>query len=94
MAGRRKPHPRAHAGEPLSRYAVEVEPNTGALRSVGRLHLFETPRVLRQARLFALNALGEGGWPKAMRLKGYAPRAPRRPLGLQQTLFSYREALG
>jgi putative transposase len=83
-----------HAGEPLSRYAVEVEPDTGALRSVGRPRLFETPRALSQARLFALDALGEGGWLKAMRLKGYAPRAPRRSLGLQQTLFPYREALG
>jgi hypothetical protein len=83
-----------HAGEPLSRYAVEVEPDTGALRSVGRPRLFETPRALSQARLFALDALGEDGWLKAMRLKGYAPRAPRRSLGLQQTLFPYREALG
>ena len=64
-----------------------------ALRSVGRPRLFETPRALSQARLFALDALGEGGWLKAMRLEG-PPRAPRRSLGLQQTLFPYREALG
>jgi hypothetical protein len=35
-----------HAGGPLSRYAEEVEPDTGALRSVGRPRPFETPRVL------------------------------------------------
>ena len=37
--------------------------------------------------------LGEGGWLKAMRLKGYAPRSPGRPKALQQALFRYAEAL-
>jgi hypothetical protein len=83
-----------HAGEPLSRYDVKVEPDTGALRSVGRPRLFETPRALPQPRLFALHALGEGGWLKAMRLGGYALRGPRRPRGLQQALFAYHEAWG
>ena len=50
---------------------MEVEPETGALTSVGRPRLFETPRTLRQARLFALDALGEGGWLKAMRVEVY-----------------------
>jgi len=81
-----------HAGEPLSRYEVEVEPDTGVLRSVGRPRLFETPRALPQPRLFALDSLGEGGWLKALRLEGYAPRTPRRPEGLQQALIAYHEA--
>ena len=41
----------------------------------------------------SLLALGEGGWLKAMRLEGYAPRRPRGPLALQQALFPYAEAL-
>lgn len=83
-----------HAGEPLSRYAVEVEAATGRLRSVARPRLFGSPRVLTQPRLFALDALGDGGWLKALRLEGYAPRSPRRPEGLQQALFAYHEAWG
>ena len=46
-----------------------------------------------QRRLFALDSLGEGGWLKALRLEGYAPRAPRRPQAVQQALFPYAEAL-
>src|SRR5215204_1615449 len=68
-----------HGGDPLSRFEVKLEPATGELRSVGRPRLFEVPRVLPQPRLFALDALGEGGWLKVMRLEGYATRAPRRP---------------
>ena len=83
-----------HAGEPLSRYEVEVEAVASELRSVGKPRLFETPRALPQPRLFALDALGEGGWLKAMSLEGYAPRSPRRPEGLQQALFAYHEAWG
>lgn len=85
-----------HAGEPLSRYEVRVEAATGELRSVARPMLFESSHKLRrpQQRLFALDSLGEGGWLKAMRLEGYAPRAPRRPMGLQQMLFPYHEAFG
>ncbi len=82
-----------HGGEPLSRYEVEVETSTGKLRTVGRPRLFETSHVLTQPRLFGLDALGEGGWLKAMRLDGYALRAPRRPRSLQQALFPYAEAL-
>ena len=84
-----------HAGEPLSRYEVMLEPDTGELRSVARPRLFESSRALRrpQGRLFALETLGEGGWLKAMRLAGYAPRSPRRPASLQEALFPYAEAL-
>lgn len=56
--------------------------------------MFGLPHVPPQPRLFALDILGEGGWLKAMRLGGYAPRAPRQPQGLQQALFPYREAWG
>lgn len=84
-----------HAGEPLSRYRVRLEADTGELRSVEKPRLFETSHGLRrpQRRLFSLNELGEGGWLKAMRLEGYAPRAPRRPQALQEALFPYAEAL-
>jgi len=65
------------------------------LREVARPKLFETSYRLGlpQQRLFALDALGEGGWLKAMRLEGYALRTPRRPQALQQALFPYAEAL-
>jgi hypothetical protein len=84
-----------HAGEPLSRYEVRVEAATGELRSVERPRLFESShgRNRPQQRLFPLNDLGEGGWLKAMRLRGYAPRGPRRPRSLQQALFPYAQAL-
>jgi hypothetical protein len=82
-----------HAGEPLSRYEVRVEAGTGALRSVGRPRLFEASRGRGhpQPRLFALD---EAGWLKALRLRDYAPRRPRRPEMLQQALFPYGEAWG
>ena len=67
----------------------------GELRSVERPRLFENSHGLRhpQQRLFALDALGEGGWLKALRLEGYSPRRAR-PRALQQTLFPYHEAWG
>ena len=51
-------------------------------------------RASPQLRLFALDSLGDGGWLKALRLEGYAPRIPRRPGVLQQALFAYHEAWG
>jgi hypothetical protein len=68
-----------HAREPLSRYEVRIEPDTGRLRSVGRQRLFETACSTPRPRLFTLNAPGEGGWLKAMRLEGYATRSPAVP---------------
>jgi transposase len=82
-----------HAGEPLSRYDARLAPETGELRSLTRPRLFGSSRFRSQPRLFALDALGECGWLKALRLEGYAPRRPRRPLSLQQALFPYAEAL-
>ena len=78
-----------HAGEPLSRYEVRVEADTGELRSVGRPRLFETSHALPQPRLFALDALGEIGWLKALRVEGYAPRRPGPPQSLQGALFPF-----
>ena len=77
-------------GETLSRYAVELVPRTGELRAVGRPRLFETSRTPPQLRLFGLD---EAGWIKALKLDGYAPRRPRRPMALQRTLFAYLDAL-
>lgn len=60
---------------------------------MGRPRIFEASRAPAQERLFGLDSLGEGGWLKAMRLEGYAPRAPRRSDALQQALFPYPKAL-
>ena len=83
-----------HGGEPLSRFEVEVAADTGKPRSVGRARLFETSFAVPQPKLFALAALGEAGWLKAVKLQDYAPRKPRRPAMLQQALFPYGEAWG
>jgi hypothetical protein len=45
-------------------------------------------------RLFALDALGEGGWLKAMSLEGYAPRRPGPPRALQEALFPFSVGWG
>ena len=84
-----------HGGEQLSRYDVKLVATTGELRTVSKPRLFDTSRLPdhRQLRLFALDALGEAGWLKVMRLAGYAPREPERPQALQQALFPYAEAL-
>ena len=78
-----------HAGEPLSRYEVRVETDTGELRSVGRPRLFGTSAAVVQPRLFGLDSLGETGWLKALKLEGYAPRRPGPPQGLQDALFPF-----
>lgn len=82
-----------YGGEPLSRYEVELARGTGELRSVGRARLYETSYSPPQLRLFGLDALGEGGWLKVLKLAGYAPRRPSRRLALQEALFPYLEAL-
>ena len=86
-----------YAGKPLSRYDVELASGggTGGLRAVRRPTLFETsyPRSWPQPKLFGLDALGEGGWLKVLKLDEYAPRRPRGSLTLQQVLFVYTEAI-
>lgn len=81
-----------HGGETLSRYDVELAPDTGKLRSVGCPRLFETShqRSWPQLRLFTLD---EAGWLKIVKLDEYAPRRAWRPLALQQVLFPYLDAL-
>jgi hypothetical protein len=82
-----------HAGEPLSRYAVEFSSGTQKPRAIARAVLFGTAIPLPQPRLFRLESLGEGGWLKALRLEDYAPRRSK-PGSLQQALFPYHEAWG
>ena len=81
-----------YGGQTLSRYDVSLS-REAKLQAVTNPRLFATPYGTAQLRLFELEeALGEGGWLKALRLEGYAARR-RRPEALQQTLFSYLEAL-
>jgi hypothetical protein len=82
-----------HAGEPLSRYAVEFSATTGKPKGIARPVLFATAIALPQPRLFGLEVLGEGGWLKTLRLADYAPRKAR-PGSLQQSLLPYHEAWG
>ena len=65
-------------------------------QSVFSPRLFENSHGLNrpQRRLFALDALGEGGWLKALRLEGYAPRASWRPPALQEAFSLTRRPLG
>lgn len=83
-----------YAGEPLARYDVEYSPRTKNLREVKKPQLFETSHRfgVAQLRLFELEALGEIGWLRALRLDEYSPRNPRRSQVLQQTLFACSEA--
>ena len=85
------------AGEPLARYDVKYSPASGTgklggkLREVNRPQLFKTSHqvAMAQLRLFKLEALGETGWLKALKLDGYASRRSRRPRGLQEELFPF-----
>jgi transposase len=71
----------------------QISQDAAKLETVTNPRLFATPYRTTQPKLFALDALGEGGWLKALRLAGYAARARRRPEALQQALFPYLEAL-
>jgi transposase InsO family protein len=82
-----------HAGEPLSRYAVEFSATTGKPKKIARPVLFGTAIALPQPRLFELSTLGDSGWLKAMRLRDYALRKARAG-SLQQNLFPFHEAWG
>ena len=77
------------AGEALARYEVSYSPSAGRLREVKSPTLFTTHyRYSLQLRLFELdNALGEGGWLKALKLDAYAPRRTRYS-PVQETLFT------
>jgi hypothetical protein len=91
-----------HAGEPLSAYEVAYDDagspgrrgGPGRLLEVSKPILFENPFASNQPRLFGFSeTLGDEGWLKAVRLGDYAPRRPRRPRMLQQSLFSYTDAI-
>jgi hypothetical protein len=82
-----------HAGEPLSRYEVEYQPDRAGLGRVRCLELFEDACVLPQPRLFGLEEVLGDGWLKALKLHGYAPRQSCSPEMVQQVLFPYVEAL-
>jgi hypothetical protein len=81
-----------YAGRTLSRYDVSLS-REAELEAVTNPRLFSTGYRTPQLKLFALDALGENGWLKALRLPGYAARPPRRPEALQQALFPYLDAL-
>jgi hypothetical protein len=83
-----------YGGDTLSRYAVSFAPGETKLVSGTNPRLFPTKHSPPQLKLFALDeALGEGGWLKALGLEAYAPRSRGRPEALQGALFSYLEAL-
>lgn len=81
-----------YGGRTLSRYDVSLS-REAKLETVTNPSLFATPHGTPQLKLFGLDALGDGGWLKALKLEGYAARARRRPDALQQALFPYLEAL-
>ena len=81
-----------YGGRTLSRYDVSLS-RKAELKTVANPRLFANPYTTTQPKLFALDALGEGGWLKTLRLQGYAPYVRRRPDALQQALFPYLEAL-
>lgn len=91
VARDRGPHPGAR--RPATIPDVAYEPGRERLAAVTRPRLFGMPYAVAQPRLCALDALGEAGWLKALRLEGYASRGPRRPQALQEALFPYAEAL-
>lgn len=82
-----------YGGRTPSRYDVALSPGEKKLEAVTNPRLFATSYGAGQPKLFALDVLGEGGWLKGLKLAGYAARSRRRPEALQQTLFSYLEAL-
>ena len=82
-----------YAGLTLSRYDVSLS-REAKLEAVTNPRLSATGCRSHQLRLFGLeDALGEGGWLKALKLAGYAARSRRRTEALQQALFPYLEAL-
>jgi hypothetical protein len=83
-----------YGGDALSRYDASLSPGDTRLEAVTNARLFITKHRPPQLKLFALDdALGEGGWLKALRLEAYATRPRNGPEMLQQMLFSYLEAL-
>lgn len=64
------------------------------LEAVTNPRLFADRYGTAQLTLFESQyLLGDAGWPKALRLEGYAVRPRLRPEALQQALFPYLAAL-
>lgn len=83
-----------YGGDALSRYDVSFSLSETRLGNVTNPRLFATRHRTPQLKLFGLDdALGEGGWLKALRLDRYAPRTHRKPMAIQEVLFPYLEAL-
>jgi putative transposase len=83
-----------YGGQPLSRYDVSLSMGAKRFKDVTNPRLFVTRHRAPQLKLFALEeALGEGGWLKALKLEGYASSTRRRPQALQDVLFPYLDAL-
>ena len=86
-----------HADQTLSRYDVSLTSSKErfALENVTIPRPFAPTygQSRPQLRLFALEALDEDGWLKALRLHGYALRSRKRLEALQGSLFPYRKAL-
>lgn len=83
-----------YGGDALSRYDVSFSTGETKLGNVTNPRLFDTRYRSPQLKLFALEeALGEGGWVKALGLDGYAARSRSKPEALQGVLFSYLGAL-
>jgi hypothetical protein len=79
-----------YGGDALSRYDVSFSPGNPRLENVTNPRLFATRYRSPQLKLFALDeALGEGGWLKALGLEGYAARSRKAPDALQEVLFPY-----
>jgi len=80
-----------YQGNPLARYDVSLQAQTGKLREVKRPLIFETTHRAPQLRLFGLEEIK---WLKAIRTNEYAPRRSYRlQEALQEVLFPYVEAL-
>jgi hypothetical protein len=77
-------------GNAPSRYGVSWSPGSPRLGEVTNPRLFATEHRPPQLKLFALEeALGEGGWLKALGLEGCAARSRSKPEALQGMLFPY-----
>jgi putative transposase len=85
-----------YGADTLSSYDVSFSPGETKLRAVTNPRLFATrhQRNWPQLKLFGLEeALGEGGWLKALELEEYASPPRNKAKMLQGALFPYLEAL-
>ena len=72
-----------YADEPLARYGVRYQPDGRYLLDIAERQLYDTPHRSPRPPLWEL---GDGEWLKIVRLPGYAPRKPRRVVGVQAVL--------